>query len=328
MIGLKKSFRVLKAKFNLFDWKDWITFSIGLTLILTYLVVTLLEWHFRSIAVEKAFLEVKGTLDESNVDSAKLQKLIYPNATLLFWGGSTYWFTFMSNVLMGVTMFLYPFYRTSKKAQRFYFASMVYIIIVVAVYWGGVATDPTLMSDSQTFEWVKTSIMHGAAPFLGLLTLVGWERKRIRISNVSIWSFMIYPIAYLFFTFAIYAFGHKFMQFGGTELERGVAIYSVVSYLHPFNYKGNSTLVIVVLDIMLLLFAMFSAPALGFFLRKVLRILKPGQKALSKIYFISPKVREAIRLKKLQLNKQREEYKAKKQKVKQLRKEQKLNKQK
>ncbi|QNM93909.1 hypothetical protein H9M94_01385 [Mycoplasma sp. Pen4] len=281
-----------KNRFSGFTWKEWITFIIGLTLLITYIVVTLLEWHFRSNKVYKVFTEVQNQLDKTNIlrDHPDWQKVIYPNATLIFWGGSTYWFTFMTNVLMGVTLFLFPFYRKSNRAQRFYFASMAYIIIVVAAYWSGVGLDPKIFTDSDKFEFSKTLIMHGVAPFLGLITLF-WERKNIRISNKAVWSFSIYPMVYLLFTVAIYTFGHKFIKFGGTELDRGIVIYEVVSFLQPLGYKGGDTFLIVLFDIILVLMAFLSAPVIGFTLRKFFRILKPGQRKLKPIYFIHPTIK-------------------------------------
>ncbi|MHA0272868.1 MAGa3780 family membrane protein [Mycoplasma sp. 48589B] len=300
--------------FGSFKWQDWITCAIGFTLIVTYITVTVLEWHFRSIWVLEAYNlkgqdnktilnNIEAIYNTSDEDAKRvITELVYPNATYLFWGGSTYWFTFMSNVLMGVTLFIYPFYQKSRRAQTFYFASMVYIIVVMMGYWGGVVFDNSIITQNRPFEMIKTLIMHAGAPFLGLFTLFAYERKRIRISTRSIWAFCTWPIAYLLFTVAIYFIGYKFMApFGGTELQRGVTIYGVVSFYHPIGYKGDSIFVIVVLDVIMVLCAIFTAPAIGFILRKVLRILAPWQKKPKKVYFIRPETREAIQKHKAEL---------------------------
>ncbi|MFV8479823.1 MAGa3780 family membrane protein [Mycoplasma sp. T193] len=293
--------------FGAFKWQDWLTCAIGFTLIVTYITITILEWHFRSLWVLEAYNitgpgghtildDMKEIYDSSDQNAQRvITELVYPNATYLFWGGSTYWFTFMSNVLMGVTLFIYPFYQKSRRAQTFYFASMVYIIIVMLGYWGGVIFDNSIITQNRPFEMIKTLIMHAGAPFLGLFTLFAYERKRVRISTRSIWGFAAWPIAYLLFTVAIYFIGYKFMKpFGGTELQRGVTIYGVVSFYHPIGYTGDSLFVVVVLDVVMVLCAIFTAPVIGFTLRKVLRILLPGQRKRRKVYFIRPESREAI----------------------------------
>ncbi|MFV8459104.1 MAGa3780 family membrane protein [Mycoplasma sp. CR] len=301
---LKKYFSRL---FGTFKWQDWLTCAVGFTLIVTYITITVLEWHYRSLWVLEAY-KIIGPGGKTILDDIKeiynaadpnaqrvINELVYPNATYLFWGGSTYWFTFMSNVLMGVTLFIYPFYQKSRRAQTFYFASMVYIIIVMLGYWGGVIFDNSIITQNRPFEMIKTLIMHAGAPFLGLFTLFAYERKRIRISTRSIWFFAAWPIAYLLFTIAIYFIGYKFMApFGGTELQRGVTIYGVVSFYHPIGYKGDSFFVVIVLDVIMVLCAILTAPAIGFTLRKVLRILLPRQKKPRKVYFIRPESREAI----------------------------------
>ncbi|SJZ43242.1 MAGa3780 family membrane protein [Mycoplasmopsis verecunda] len=303
----KKISSFFKKYFGHFTAQDWVTWTIGLILILTYIIVTLLEWHFRSLWVLEAYnlkgadgqsilQNIKEIADTNNPDTKRvITELVYPNATYLFWGGSTYWFTFMSNVLMGVTLFLYPIYQKSRRAQTFYFASMVYIIIVMLGYWGGVIFDHSIITSNRPFELGKTLIMHAVAPFLGLSTLFIYERKRIRIATKSIWAFMAWPIAYLLFTVAIYFIGYKFMQpFGGTELQRGVTIYGVVSFYHPLGYQGNSIFVVVVLDIIMVLCAIFAGPIIGFTLRKILRILQPKQRKLPPIYFIHPRTKKDI----------------------------------
>ncbi|WLP85858.1 MAGa3780 family membrane protein [Mycoplasma seminis] len=253
-------------------------------------------WNYAPDGHKSIFDQIKDIQDSSGNEN--IQKIInyyvYPNATYLFWGGSTYWFTFMSNVLMGITLFLYPFWQKSRRAQTFYFASMVYIIIVMLGYWGGVIFDHSIITDNKPFEMVKTLIMHAGAPFFGLMTLFVYERKRIRISTKSVWGFAAWPIAYLFFTIAIYFLGYKFMQFGGTELQRGVTIYGVVSFYEPLGYKGGSIFIVVVLDIIMVLCAIFAAPVIGFTLRKLLRILRPRQKKLPKLYFVKPETRAAV----------------------------------
>ncbi|VEU72870.1 Uncharacterised protein [Mycoplasmopsis gallopavonis] len=213
--------------------------------------------------------------------------------------GSTYWFTFLSNIFMAITLLFYPTAQNSLRAQKFYFASMVYIIIVASAYWTGVFMVPTTYTNLFYDQKVKSIIMHIVAPILGLATLY-YERKRIQISNPSIWSFAIYPALYLILLIVpTYVLGYKFMEFGKTtqadgtiiypsELSRGIVIYQLVSFNHPLGYPGDLIFIKVVLNILMISLAFISAPAIGFLLRQILRIRRPGQEEMPKLYFINP----------------------------------------
>nr|WP_129724598.1 hypothetical protein [Mycoplasmopsis gallopavonis] len=200
---------------------------------------------------------------------------------------------------MAITLLFYPTAQNSLRAQKFYFASMVYIIIVASAYWTGVFMVPTTYTNLFYDQKVKSIIMHIVAPILGLATLY-YERKRIQISNPSIWSFAIYPALYLILLIVpTYVLGYKFMEFGKTtqadgtiiypsELSRGIVIYQLVSFNHPLGYPGDLIFIKVVLNILMISLAFISAPAIGFLLRQILRIRRPGQEEMPKLYFINP----------------------------------------
>ncbi|QCZ36559.1 MAGa3780 family membrane protein [Mycoplasma nasistruthionis] len=287
--------KLFLRNFLFFNKIDWYCFSIGVILLLTYLITTILEWHFRSVKVYEAFESVSKVIESANIDSSVKETYIYPNATEIFWGGSTKWFTFISNLTMAISLATFPFYKNSYRAQKFYFGSLVYIIITVLVYWSGVAVYDGIFTNQNIFEMVKTLIMHAFAPALGLSTFF-WLRHYVKISNNAIWFLAIYPVSYFFFTLIIYFTGHKFMDFGGTELDRGVVIYKVVSFYEPLGYNGGDTFIVVLLDIILFLMAFLTAPIIGFCLRKFFRVLQPNQKALQPFYFVHPDLKNKLHL--------------------------------
>ncbi|VEU70879.1 hypothetical protein [Mycoplasmopsis glycophila] len=101
----------IKAKAQIFDFYDWITFTIGFTLLFTYLYFTFFEWYMVSTRAYTGYSEINSIirdLKQSNyltrTQEVSLSRVIYPNAVQLFWGGSTYFFTFLTNVYMGVVL--------------------------------------------------------------------------------------------------------------------------------------------------------------------------------------------------------------------------------
>ncbi|WP_036451718.1 MAGa3780 family membrane protein [Mycoplasma buteonis] len=296
-------FSRLTEKYRRFSTLDWITFTIGISLIICYIVITFYEWYMVSLRNVEAYEKIKDTISAitNGNQNIHLANLLYPNANRVFWGGSTYWFTFLSNVFMGVTLTFYPFVQKSLRAQKFYFASMVFIIVVAGAYWTGIAMVPSTFLNTYLDEKFKSIFMHAVAPILGLSTLL-YERKRINVATASIWSFAFWPIAYLFLLIIpTYVFGYKFMQFGiinrdgqdfpPNELDRGIVIYQLVSFNYPLGYKGDIFWVKILMNILMIFMAFITAPVVGFILRKILRIPNPGQ-VVQKIYFVSPTIKQ------------------------------------
>ncbi|MEI2462535.1 hypothetical protein RRG54_04140 [Mycoplasmopsis felis] len=311
---MKNKFKKFLLKYKSFTILDWATFTIGIMLILLYLSIILWNWWDKSYLTWKTYYdnpEIIAKINEiaSAYEDDEQRNIVYkallPNATLLLWGETTYWFTFMSNIYMSITIVLFPFFKQSKKAQNFYFAGIIYIIIVVLVFWFGWISDPNIGGTFTQNDFYRTIIWHGIAPFLGILTIF-WERKRIKISTGRIWSFSIFPSCYLIFILFIYFFGYKFKNLNAVEffpsytnssnnpipiqfnreIDRGITIYSAISFWEPLGYKGDNTYLKSVLIVFIILSAFFAAPIIGFLLRKILRILQPGQRKLQKIYFI------------------------------------------
>lgn len=273
------------AGYYRFDKIDWTVFIIGSLMILDLFTITILEWHFKSIETYTKYKEIYGVLQQSNNESIKQISIdLAPNATILFWGGSTYWFTFMTNAYLAVVLTLFPFYRTRKKAHVFFYASVVYITITMSMYWLSVLMNPIEFTIMTFFEKIKSCIVHIVTPILGIFCLIIY-RKILRIDNNNIWILMIFPAFYYLFTLTIYFIGYKFIEFGGSEIQRGVVIYTMVSFYHPLGYQGDSIFIIVIFNIILFLMALLTAPIYGFIYRRILRIRKTGQRELPKIIF-------------------------------------------
>ncbi|UWV85467.1 hypothetical protein NW066_02060 [Mycoplasmopsis felis] len=284
---MKNKFKKFLLKYKSFTILDWATFTIGIMLILLYLSIILWNWWDKSYLTRKTYYdnpEIIAKINEiaSAYEDDEQRNIVYkallPNATLLLWGETTYWFTFMSNIYMSITIVLFPFFKQSKKAQNFYFAGIVYIIIVVLVFWFGWISDPNIGGIFTQNDFYRTIIWHGIAPFLGILTIF-WERKRIKINTGRIWSFSIFPSCYLIFILFIYFFGYKFKNLNAVEffpsytnssnnpipiqfnreIDRGITIYSAISFWEPLGYKGDNTylksvlIVFIILSLFLLL---------------------------------------------------------------------------
>ncbi|EIE40653.1 MAGa3780 family membrane protein [Mycoplasmopsis canis] len=309
-------FKKIVKKIKQWNLRDWTTFFIGLILINLYIFAVFWNWYDESRNIWLTYNknpDIIAKINElarnatTNEEKGRIYLTLLPNATESLWGGTSYFYTFISNVLMGSSIMFFPFFKNTKLGQRLYFGSIVFIISVVLGFWGGVLVDKELLGKMKVNDFPRTLIWHAIAPGLGILTLF-WQRKNIRISNKVIWSLSIYPIIYSIFMVAIYMFGYKFMnlhkeaflpdfynindpnnpipQEYNSEIERGIVFYSIISILKPFGYSGDNNYVRIVLLILITLFMIMMAPTIGFIVRKFWRIKQPNQKSLPKLIFI------------------------------------------
>ncbi|MBN4083310.1 hypothetical protein JXZ92_00540 [Mycoplasma sp. CSL10137] len=297
--------------------KNILTFIIGIILIFLYISTVVWEWNDRTDDVWDFYHKNPEIIREinklaNNESDFQKQRIIYenilPNAVNDLWGGSTHWFTFMSNVLMAVSILLLPFYHKSLIAHKIYFSSMIYIIIVVIVFWSGTITDSTILGYMSKNDIYRTIIWHVIGPLIGLSTLC-WERKKIKISNKTIWVTFVFPVLYLIFASTIYFVSYKYNNFNSLvklpplssnnfpndvpqrfnrEIDRGIAIYSIISFQHPLGYRGSNIYFKVINIILIVLFSFLTSPIIGFILRRVLRIRQPHENNLPKVWFVSP----------------------------------------
>ncbi|VEU76016.1 MAGa3780 family membrane protein [Mycoplasmopsis columboralis] len=283
---MHKSISAILRKYYKFSLLDWTTYIIGVLLIINAATLTVLEWYYKSLEEVEIYKELQYLLDAyKGTFTDEVKNLIYPNATQSFWGGSTYWFTFMTNVYLAITLAVFPFHKQSKKAQVMFFAAIVYITITFSMYWLSIALDPNEFTKLSLFAKIKSIIFHAVTPFIAMV-LITLTRKHLRIDNVNIWALIIFPFFYYLFTLTIYFIGYKYKQnFGGSEIDRGIVIYVPVSFYQPLGYQGQSVYLIVIFNIILFLMAVLTAPIIGFIYRRVLRIRKTGQKSLPKLVY-------------------------------------------
>ncbi|WP_025755727.1 MAGa3780 family membrane protein [Mycoplasmopsis cricetuli] len=269
-----KIFQWIARYYYKFNNIDLFVFIFGLCMITNILAITIIEWQQVAKKTIVEFDNIKKILASANLeDKAQIHlNAIYPNATKLFWGGSTYWFTFMSNVFLTITFVTFPFYKDSKKGQHFFFASVVYITITFIVYWLSIIIDTSEFTNMSKFSKIKSLIFHLITPFVGIFCLILY-RNSIIIENSKIWILSVFPFFYYLFNLAVYFIGYDFVvQYGGSELDRGVVIYKLISFYHPFGYRGNNVFILITFNVILFLNSVLTAPIIGFLYRQLFNI--------------------------------------------------------
>ncbi|WP_322959409.1 hypothetical protein RRG53_02085 [Mycoplasmopsis cynos] len=310
--------KVVYKKFKSFNKYETITFTIGIILFILYICTIFWKWYDQSYNIwniynknPKIIEQIKEIANNTanEIEKREVYSNLLPNATTALWGGSSYFYTFISNIFLAACITFFPFFKNGKLAQRLYFSSIVFIISVMLGFWTGIVFDPKLIGRlEEDNDFNRTIIWHAIGPVLGIVTIF-WERKSIRISNKAIWCLMIYPLIYSFFMISIYLFGYKFLnlhkqQFSpdftnlfydesnpvprefNSEINRGIVFYSVVSLIKPLGYEGPNNYVRAVLIIIMLSFIVLTCPIIGFIIRRFLRIKQPNQKTLPKLIFL------------------------------------------
>ncbi|VEU74219.1 Uncharacterised protein [Mycoplasmopsis citelli] len=169
-----------------------------------------------------------------------------------------------------------------------FFAAIVYITVTFSMYWLSVAVNPEQFTKLSIFYIIKSIIYHAVTPLIGMV-LITLVRQELKIDTIHIWALFILPILYYFFTMAIYFIGYKyyaaFSKADEPEINRGIVIYSQVSFYRPLGYEGQNTYLVVIFNLILFLMAFLIAPIIGFIYRRVLRIKTSSQDSLPKLVY-------------------------------------------
>ncbi|MGZ9413370.1 MAGa3780 family membrane protein [Mycoplasma sp. Z386] len=195
----------------------------------------------------------------AQVGKAIKMQVIFKNASSLIY------FTYQSNFLLGVVLILLAANRKSTKIKRWLFAATTLITITFIIYWALI---------SYTNDWtnvygsIVSLITHLINPILGFIALF-LIRKSLTIDNKLLFHTSLYVFGYFLFAFILYFASYAYYA---KEYNDGVVIYTFLNFTKPFFYKGGNIAVVIFLDILMFIIALFIPMTLGLFWKAVYRI--------------------------------------------------------
>ncbi|WP_436359191.1 MAGa3780 family membrane protein [Mycoplasma sp. 480] len=195
----------------------------------------------------------------AEVGKAIKMQVIFKNASSLIY------FTYQSNFLLGIVLLFLAASPKSHKLKRWLFAATTLITITFIIYWALI---------SYTNDWTKvyestvSLITHLINPILGFVALF-LIRKTFTIDNKLLFLASLYVFGYFLFALILYFSSYAYYA---KEYNDGIVIYTFLNFTKPFFYKGGNIAVVIFLDILMFIIALFIPMTLGLFWKAVYRI--------------------------------------------------------
>ncbi|AZG68426.1 MAGa3780 family membrane protein [Mycoplasma struthionis] len=249
-------------------------FYLGLITLISNVIIIIINFN-NSIISSKAEYQnqFKALVDHS--------KVVLPNSLRIIWG-NTITFTEISNFMLSITLIIFAFKKEHQKVQAWFFATITYITITFVVYWSLV-----LPSSLDTWKALHLALpsffVHAIHPILGFIALF-LVRKTIFVKNTQIWMSNLFVLVYFAFALVVFLIGSQLLDlknFNGNEekyqayRDFNVVIYPFLNFRFPLFYKGDNPGIIFILDLILVILAVFLTPALGFMWKGIMRVKQP-----------------------------------------------------
>ncbi|UUD34927.1 hypothetical protein NPA07_03895 [Mycoplasmopsis caviae] len=266
-----------------FDFKNWtilrkITFIFGVIVLAITLLSLVLTWLNTSIKLDKIIKELEAA------NPGIIAKIQASKAAPSFIGNSwkyTQTFTYMSNFLLGISMVLFGYFYNNKRIQKTFFISVVYITITFAIYWSLIF--PKVFGAKYTALALFTSTnVHAINPFIGILILI-FNRKNIVVDKKLMFLSNLGVIGYFVLAFVIFWLGRKYSgnftnnysnkaNVLSQYVDSDIVVYSFLNFIEPFFYRGGKIAIVIALNVLMIVIAIFAPIGLSYFWKSTLRI--------------------------------------------------------
>ncbi|WP_406613554.1 MAGa3780 family membrane protein [Mycoplasma corogypsi] len=262
-----------KLPYHFWDKKRKITLILGVIYLLLMFAATLMVWIVDKIN----YVKVLEGLEPDKI------KFLYENNLLqkplnTFWG-TTFTFTWISNIAMGIVIILFAIYPTKWQMQRAMFLVTVYISITFLVFWALIFVPALINRTIDPLRFIPSVMVHFVTPVLGIATFI-YNRKAVSISKWAMFLSFIPLLAYYFFAMIVYFISddyvNLFSQFASEKSafyrKLGVVIYPFLNFRQPFFYTGGNIFAVITLNLVLFVAFILLTIGISFFWYKVCKV--------------------------------------------------------
>ncbi|AIA29235.1 membrane protein [Mycoplasmopsis californica] len=177
---------------------------------------------------------------------------------------SIFYFTYLTNIFLGVMLILIGWKRQSTVIKRLFFLSITLITVTFLVYWALISYKKSTWETA--YSAIKSLITHEIHPIIGFVFLI-LLRKEIVLGRKNVYLAIGSVLVYILFAFVLYwATYNVFIQ------NDGATIYTFLNFAHPLFYKGANIGVIIVLNALIIILAISLPIGLTLFWKAVLKI--------------------------------------------------------
>ncbi|WGI36332.1 MAGa3780 family membrane protein [Mesomycoplasma lagogenitalium] len=211
---------------------------------------------------------------KDNVITENTTKLLMKDVLKNF--SSFFYFTYQSNIILGIALILVALFIENKKYLRFLFSATTLITITFIIYWALI---------SWTNDWndvpesIRSIITHAINPILGFVALFLIKEKVLVDRKLFIHT-GFYVLGYFFFGFILY-----FATYDYIVKNTGATIYSFLNFNKPLFYSGGNLALIIFLDLIMFIIALTIPFGLAYFWKWAYKIKIDNKKC----YFLDIK---------------------------------------
>ncbi|RMX35833.1 MAGa3780 family membrane protein [Mycoplasmopsis fermentans] len=262
------------------DFKSWSklrksTFIVGIIVLAICVLTSTLSWVNISINVNRMITK----FDEENPGIlVKMQKAHIAPSFLAYIWKETQTFTYISNYFLAISMILFGYFYHNKRILKTFFLSVVYISITFAIYWTLIF--PKIFgSEYGSFRLALSTIVHAINPLIGIVILI-LNRKNITLDKKVMYMSNLGVIGYLLFAFGTFWIGLSYSQNYKNDVanklnqyvDSDIVVYGFLNFIEPFFYRGGNIAIVITLDLLMIIIAVFVPIGLSYFWKVVLRI--------------------------------------------------------
>lgn len=270
-------------KFNEWNLKYKLMFIFGILMAIMNLSSLIVYFWW---SIESTTNKLQNDVNINWTEWSKEFKAYRPDALALMWS-NTLTFTMISNWILTINLILLPFFQNSQKAKAMFFTANVIITITFSIYWTLIF--PTYFSGKNAvlekpFLVFYSTLLHAINPIIGFI-FMGLIRKEITLKTSQVWMTNIFVICYFMFALVTFYIGKKLgtivqNTFPNENVNKSfhITIYDFLNFDNPLFYgigwsKGTvNKFVVVILDILMFVIAVFLVPGIAYAWKASLRI--------------------------------------------------------
>ncbi len=201
----------------------------------------------------------------------------YPSKTFQKVAGAPYdlwYFTFQSNIILGVTMFLYSLKPKSSVMQSLFFAGLSIIVVTILVYWFSIGPTAPGWKWRNPYWATNIIVVHMVNP--GAAYIIFFKNKADFLLNCKTMRYMsLYFFFYLIALF-IFFFTSSYVEAtpDGKEVFYPCFVYDFLDFSKPFFLPIPLDMfwLAVIIDIAIILISPFALLLLYLLLSKLYRV--------------------------------------------------------
>lgn len=266
----------MKEKIINLNKKQKVSLAIGIIVLVVFLYSAIGDAIFRVNEFNKQL----KLIDQNTLTELLKYEQLRPTLLGFMWK-KTLTFTYITNLSLAVSLIIYSFYGDKLFSKLWLFYSSTWITITFIVFWSLIFAE---LAKAEFWQLSFTISTHAINPIIGMIMLFYFKKdlsKYIKFKHCvhSVWFMIVYYI----FALVIFFSGYSTVS----VLESKIAdmtinvykvidlpIYSFLNFARPLFYSGNSIVLKILLNVIIVIVGILTVIGLSTMWMKLIGIRK------------------------------------------------------